>query len=103
MSNFFAFAPIVTRVAPTTTTAVAVFDGAIIRIWGFTVSNITAGTVTATVRTNETSPTTIWTATILANQTIVVPISFIADKGLEVVDGTGSALSFTFMHSQVGS
>jgi hypothetical protein len=103
MGNIFAFAPIVTRVLPTDTNAVDVFGGAIIRVWGFTVSNLTGSSVVGTVRTNEVSPTTIWSGGIAANQTHVVYLPFIADKGLEVVSATGSALSFSIWHSQVGS
>jgi len=101
--NIFGYATIITRVAPADTSGNDVYSGGIVRVWGFTVSNTSAGTVTATVRTNESSPTTLWSATIAANTTVTVPIPFIADKGLEVVASSANTLSFTFYHGQVGS
>jgi hypothetical protein len=101
--NVFGFAPIITRVAPTTTAATNVYSGAFVRVWGFSVANTTAGTVTATLTTAETSPTTLWTASMAANTVITVPIPFIADRGLQVTTSSGSALTFTFYHSQIGT
>jgi hypothetical protein len=101
--NVFGFAPIITRVVPADLLGNDVFSGAVVRVWGFAVSNTSAGTATATIRTNATSPTTLWTASMPTNTQITVPIPFIADRGLEVLTSVASALVFTFWHSQVGT
>jgi hypothetical protein len=103
MGNMFGFSSIVTRIAPTDTVANILYSGLFIKVWGFTVSNISGGNATATIRTNETSPTTIWTAVIPTNTTVSVPIPFIADKGIQVMTSVANSLSFTFYHSQAGT
>jgi hypothetical protein len=101
--NFFGFAPIVTNIQPTDTNGTDVFAGNIVKVWGFSVSKIGAGNATVTVRTNETLPATVFMGLIAANTSVIVPIPFIADKGLEVVTTSISTTSFTFWHSQVGT
>lgn len=103
MGNFFGYASKITRVFPTTTALTQVYAGGKVRVWGFTVNNTSASTITATLTTNESTPTTLWTASLLANTSTNVPIPFIADYGLQVQASTGSTLSFTFYHSQEGS
>ena len=104
MINIFGFAPIVTQITPSNTSANTVFGGGIVKVWGFTINRLPTGAgVVATVRTNEASPTTIWMGTLSPDQSVVVNIPFIADKGLEVISASANLLSFTFWHSQVGT
>ena len=97
------FAPIITRVAPTDTNPVDVFSGGRVKILGFIVSNTSGSAATATIRTNEASPTTLFTVRLPLNFSFSVPIPWIADKGIEVIDETGNVIVFSFLHTQEGS
>jgi len=94
---------LVTRVFPTDTANTAVFSGVPIRVKGFTVSNTSGGSVTATIKDNSSSNTIIWTALVPTATTVTVPIPFVADKGLVVTSSSGSTISFTFFHSHQGT
>ena len=85
------------------------YNGVPIRVFSFCINNISASsTPTATIRTNEASPTILWAGTlgtgVQGNRRIItVPIPFKADKGLEVISSIANSLSFTFVHTQTGS
>lgn len=80
-----------------------VASGAPITVFGFIVANNTASNIEVTWTTAEASPTTIGYVTVLARDKAIVPIEWIADKGLIFASASSASVHVTVFHSNTGA
>lgn len=97
--NVGAFAPLTTIVSLTDTNPTDILSGGTIKIWGFSVTELSGSAKTVSFRSAD-SATTYITIAVAANTTSTSHVKWVADKGLEVVASAGNA-SVTVFHSNV--
>ena len=71
-------------------------------IRGFSISNTKTTQRTVTVRTTESSPTTISTYELGARESFVMDIPFLADKGLQFLS-VSSEVEVVVFHTNIGA
>lgn len=85
------------------TSATQIANGDPVYVFGYTIANA-GGTnnIEVTLRTAETSPTTISIIELDTTDVLSFDIPFIADKGIEVLASTDDEINFTIFHSNAG-
>lgn len=82
---------------------VTIQNGKAITVFGFIIANSSASDVEVTWTTAETSPVTLGYITVRAHDNGVVPIEWIADKGLIFTSASSSSVHVTVFHSAEGA
>lgn len=97
--NVGAFAPLTTIISLTDTNPTEILSGGTIKVWGFSVTELSGAAKTVTFRSAD-GLTNYITVAVAANVTSTSHVKWVADKGLEVVASAGNA-SITVFHSNV--
>lgn len=99
------FAPRVTQISFSAAATTEVEEGEPIRIWGYTVANIDANGATSVTLRSADGNTNYAVHSIADNSTFISDVSWIADKGLEVVTSGGGAadIEVSIFHGAPGS
>lgn len=80
-----------------------VASGSPITIFGFVIANSSSSDVEVTWTTAESSPATIGYITVRAHDNGVVPIEWIADKGIIFTSASSASIHVTVFHSNAGA